>query len=129
MFSARNIRWAVIAALLALLLGCSQEPAEPTYKRPTVFYLRTDFRVEVRPADAPPGPGYLVHLYLSPEEFKRGAPSMSEITDSAGRALFSDVRMGEAYLDCYVPGVKAAYDSSWVEVFGDTNVVYVLNPR
>ncbi len=114
---------------LLLLAACAQDPPQPTYRRPPVFYFRSDFQVEVQPPQGPPAPGYLVHIYLDVDEFKRRRPYRSQITDSLGRARFRDIRMGEAYLDCTIPAERTLYDSLWVEVFGDTGTVYTLRPR
>ena len=120
---------ACLAGALVLLGACSQEPPQPTYRRPSVLYFRTDVQVAVQPTQGPPGPGYLVQLYLDVDDFKRRRPFRSAITDSLGRARFLDIRMGEAYLDCTIPAERPLYDSLWVEVFGDTATVYTLRPR
>jgi len=59
-----------------------------------------------------PGPGMLVHIYFTEDDFNNRKPYESKITDNNGVVLFQKYYSGAYYVDCTVNKDSGLYASA-----------------
>jgi hypothetical protein len=121
-----SIQFLLLVVTAVLTWGCYEDNRARLPGRPPVFFFRSNITVEVAHPNTNLKKGLVVHLYDSISDFEDKKPSASKVSDSLGRVRFENVRMGEWYIDCTIPGNPPYYGDTLVEAFGDTNLVSIL---
>lgn len=116
----------LLIGILVITSSCYEDNRARIRSNPPIFFFRSNVTVEVIPPDAKLKSGLVVHLYDSVSDFERKKPSSSLATDSMGRVRFENIRMGEWFVDCTIPGNPPYYGDTLAEAFGDTNAITFL---
>lgn len=120
----------MILCLFSILLitnSCEEPQKIPTKRRSSYFNGGLNVRV-IHPILGT-GPNYIVRLYMSPEDSIAGLAQYSSKTGIDGIARFKNIRLGECYAECIVPGVKNYCANAYTTFIGDTNKVFDLKLR